>query len=114
MRARTLVGLLAYASFLVGTPVDTQAQDAQALMRRAMEAQVERLAGVENVTIVQETMGMEMSMYMEKREFGGMPMLLPVSVTAGGMTQTMPEDLVQPDWSNPFQEAWVERTQLVD
>jgi len=94
-------------------PTSAVAQDAQALMRRAMDAQAERLAGVENVTVVQETMGMEMSMYMEKRDVGGMPVLMPVSVTVGGMVQTMPQDMAQADWSNPFQEAWVERTRLV-
>jgi hypothetical protein len=113
MRVRTLFGMMALGPLLAFVSGSAQAQEAEALMRRAMEAQAERLAGVENVTIVQETMGMEMSMYMEKRDFAGTPMLLPVSLTAGGMTQTMPEDLVQPDWSNPFQEAWVERTRLV-
>ncbi|MGD2120101.1 MAG: hypothetical protein PVJ76_00080 [Gemmatimonadota bacterium] len=114
MTVRKALGLVALAvPFLAIFPGSIVAQDAQALMRRAMEAQAERLAGVENVTIVQETMGMEMSMYMEKQEIGGTPVLMPVSVTAAGMTQTMPQDMVQPDWSNPFQEAWIERTQLV-
>jgi hypothetical protein len=78
-----------------------------------MAAQSERLSGVENVTIVQEMMGMEMSMYMEKRDAGGTPILVPVSVTMAGMTNPIPQDMAQADWSNPFQEEWVERTQLV-
>jgi len=94
-------------------PQATLGQDAADLMRRAMAAQAERLSGVENVTIVQEVMGMEMSMYMEKREAGGTPILMPVSVTTAGMTNTIPPDMAQADWSNPFQEEWVERTRFV-
>ncbi len=94
-------------------PSATSGQDAADLMRRAMAAQAERLSGVENVTIVQETMGMEMSMYMEKRDAGGTPILMPVSVTVAGMTNAVPQDMAQADWSNPFQEEWVEHTRFV-
>ena len=94
-------------------PAVSQAQDASGLMRRAVEAQAERLTGVENVTIVQDMMGMEMTMYMEKRDAGGTPVLMPVSVSMMGRTNVIPQDMAQTDWSNPFQEEWIERTRLV-
>lgn len=94
-------------------PGSLAGQSAGEIMRRALDAQVERLAGIENVTITQEVMGMETSMYMEKREADGIPFLFPVSVTVGGMTNAIPEDMAQSDWSNPFQDEWVERARLV-
>ena len=97
---------------LAALPARTAAQDAADLMRRAVAAQAQRLANVENVTIVQEVLGMEMSMYMEKRDVGGTPTLMPVSVTMGSMTNPVPEDMAQGDWANPFQEAWINRTRL--
>jgi len=107
---RTMVLALAV---LAALPALANAQDAADLMRRAVAAQAERLAGVENVTIVQDMMGMEMTTYMEKRDAGGTPVLIPVSVSMGGMTNPIPQDMAQADWSNPFQEEWVERTRLV-
>jgi len=98
---------------LAALPALVYAQNAADLMRRAVAAQSERLAGVNNLTIVQDMMGMEMTMYMEKRDAGGTPVLIPVSVSVGGMTNPIPQDLAQADWSNPFQEEWVERTRLV-
>ncbi|NNM05468.1 MAG: hypothetical protein HKO65_10225 [Gemmatimonadetes bacterium] len=94
-------------------PQAAGAQDAADLMKRAMAAQTERLSGVENVTIVQEMMGMEMSMFMEKRDAEGTPILVPVSVTMAGMTNAVPQDMAGADWSNPFQEEWVEHTRFV-
>jgi hypothetical protein len=102
--------------FLAGIfllPTGLTAQSASDIMRRAVEAQEERLAGVENVTLVQEVMGMETSMYMEKRDMGGTSVLFPVSVSMGGMTQAVPQDAGQADWASPFQEAWIERARLV-
>ena len=96
-RALALVGALTLLPSLA------QGQDAADLMRRAIAAQGERLSGVENVTIVQEVMGMEMILYMEKRDAEGTPILIPVSVTAGGMTNVIPPDMNLPssasDWS---------------
>jgi len=94
-------------------PAALSGQDAADLMRRALDAQVERLAGIENVTIVQDVMGMETTMYMEKREVDGIPILFPVSVTVAGMTNSIPPEMAEADWANPFQEEWVDRTRLV-
>ena len=113
VKTRVFAGSALVLTILAVFPQLTRAQDAADLMRRAMAAQEERLAGVENLTIVQEMMGMEMSMYMEKRDAEGTPILVPVSVTVAGMTNAIPQDMAQADWSNPFQEEWVERTRLL-
>lgn len=110
MSFRTKVFSLA---LLAALPSLANAQDAAGIMKRALSAQVERLASVDNLTVVQDMMGMEMTMYMEKKDAGGIPVLIPVSVSVGGMTNPIPQDMAQADWSNPFQEAWVERTRLV-
>jgi hypothetical protein len=89
-----------------------QGQSAADIMRRGLDAQIDRLAGVENVRIVQDMMGMETSVYMEKRELDGVPILVPVSLSMAGMTNTIPQDMAQSDWSNPFQEEWIERAKL--
>jgi len=68
---------------------------------------------VENLTVVQEVMGMEMTMYMEKRDVEGTPVLIPVSMGMGGTINPVPQDMAQADWSNPFQEEWIDRTRLV-
>ncbi len=107
---RTMVLTLAV---LAALPAIANAQTAAEWMSRAMAAQAERLAGVENVTIVQDMMGMEMTMYMEKRDADGTPILIPVSVTVLGLTNPIPQDMAQADWSNPFQQEWVDRTRLV-
>jgi len=98
---------------IAALPVFGSAQDAADLMRRAIAAQAERLENVDNITVVQDMMGMEMTMYMEKRNADGIPILMPVSVSMGGMTNVIPQEMAQADWSNPFQEEWVERTRLV-
>jgi hypothetical protein len=89
-----------------------QGQSAAEIMRQALDAQVDRLAGVENVRIVQDIMGMETSVYMEKREMDGVPVLFPVSISVAGMTNPVPQDMAQSDWSNPFQDEWIERAKL--
>ncbi len=98
---------------LAALPALANAQDTEDVMRRAMAAQARRLAGVDNVTIVQDMMGMEMTTYMEKRDAGGTVALVPVSVSMGGMTNPVSQDEAKADWSNPFREEWVERTRLV-
>ena len=98
---------------LVLAPGALCAQNAAQLMQQMMDKQAERLAGVENLTIIQEVMGMETTAYMEKREVGGNPVLVPVSMTVMGMTNPVPQGEAMGDWSNPFQEAWIQRTRMV-
>jgi hypothetical protein len=97
---------------LVALPLQAGAQNARDLMQAAWESQIERLAGVENVTIVQEVMGMETTLRMEKRDMDGTPVLYPVSVSMGGMNTPIPQDMPQGDWARPFQEEWIERARL--
>lgn len=104
--------VLALAAVFAVSPA-THAQSGTDLMRRAMEKQAERLAGVENVTITQEVMGMEMVMYMVKKEVDGGPILVPVTTHVAGMTHQIPQDEAAADWSNPFQSEWAERSRVV-
>jgi hypothetical protein len=78
-------------------------------MRRAAAAHEERLAGVENVTIVQDMMGMEATLYMERQDVGGTPTLVPVETRVSGMTVQVPE-MNNSQWSSAFQDEWIERT----
>lgn len=107
-RALTVAGMAA-----VVVPSLLVAQSGQELMRRALDAQADRLAGIENLTIVQEVMGMETSVRMEKSDMNGTPVLVPTSVSVMGMTQPIPADQAQADWTNPFQESWVEKANVV-
>lgn len=90
-------------------PATGLAQSGPDLMQAALDAQADRLSGIENVTIVQEVMGLETSVRMEKTELDGTPVLMPVSVSVGGMTNPIPQDMAQADWASPFQAAWVDR-----
>jgi hypothetical protein len=97
---------------LAALPLSVRAQSAQDLMQGAVEAQEQRLEGIENVTIVQEMMGMEATVRMEKRDIDGTPVLYPVSVSMGGMNLPIPQDTPQGDWARPFQEEWIDRARL--
>ena len=112
-RATPFAFLPAVGLALALLPTLALGQTAAEIMERALEAQAERLSGIENITIVQEVMGMETAMYMEKRDMNGTPVLFPVSVSVGGMENPIPQEMAQTDWASPFQEAWVERAQLV-
>jgi hypothetical protein len=96
--------LLAFVS-----PPPLAAQTGPDLMRRAAAAHEERLSGVENVTIVQDMMGMETTVYMERQEVGGTPTLVPVETRVSGMTVQVPE-MQNSQWSAAFQDEWIERT----
>jgi len=90
-------------------PFPLAAQSGPDLMRRAAAAHEERLAGVENVTIVQDMMGMEATLYMERQDVGGTPTLVPVETRVSGMTVQVPE-MNNSQWSSAFQDEWIERT----
>jgi CBS domain-containing protein len=110
MRTKMLT-TLAFA-FLAMLPAAAHGQSAGEIMRRAMDAQAARLAAVNDVTITQEVMGMDVGMYMEKRIIDGTPVLVPVSMIMGGRVTAVPQDETAVDWSNPFQQTWVERARL--
>ena len=98
---------------LAAAPGTMQAQSGADLMKRAMDKQAERLAGVENVTITQEVMGMELVVYMEKREGEGGPILVPVTTIMAGIPNAIPQDEASADWSNPFQKEWADRSRVI-
>jgi hypothetical protein len=113
MKRRDLLTPFILATLLALPPGPVEAQSAAEVMQRALAAQAERLAGVDNVTITQDVMGMQVGMYMEKKDVGGVPTLVPVSTVMGGQVTPIPQDQTSADWSNPFREDWAGRTRLV-
>lgn len=109
---KTLRSALLFLAVLF-SPAMGMAQSGPDLMQAALDAQSDRLSGIQNVTIVQEVMGMETSVRMEKTEMDGAAVLMPVSVSVGGMTNPIPQDMAQGDWASPFQAAWVDRAKVV-
>lgn len=108
---------LASAALVLATlavaPDAARAQSGADLFTRATDKQAERLKDVENVTIEQDVMGMNLILYMEKRETEGGPILVPVTTIMAGMTNPVPVDEAEADWSNPFQKEWADRAQIV-
>lgn len=113
--APLLLVLAAFALSLTAVatlPSPANGQSAADLMRGAMDAQAARLAGVNDVTLTQDIMGMSVGVYMEKRTLGGTPVLVPVSTIMAGQVSPIPQDDMAADWANPFQQAWVDRVRL--
>lgn len=73
------------AGLLALTPEEAQGQSAREILSRALDENSRRLAGIENLTIRQETMGITMTTYMEKEVVEGYPVLRPREVGALGM-----------------------------
>ncbi len=69
-RPKLTFAVMALAA-LAAAPRPTEAQTGPDLIRRAIAAQAERLAGVDNVTLTQSLMGMDVTLYMETRDVGG-------------------------------------------
>jgi hypothetical protein len=69
-------------------PVAARAQSAADILNRMLSEYERRSQGVENYTIVQETMGMETVTYFEKETVDGHPVFRLRSTRAGGMVMT--------------------------
>jgi hypothetical protein len=110
---RTLMGATLALVLAAALPAGLQAQTGAGLWQRAMAMQAERLDRVKDVTITQDVMGLEVVVYMEKRETEGGPILVPVTTIMPGMINQVPSDESDADWSNPFQAEWAERTRIV-
>jgi hypothetical protein len=89
------------------------AQSGADLVLQASALHVERLTGVENLTLTQEIMGIETVAYMEKREVDGMPTLVTVSMRAGGMAVPVDEGAAAMSVSGSVPAEWAQRTRLV-
>ncbi len=105
-----LTGLL--LSFLtLASAVPAGAQSAEGVLKTAMERFEKRMAGIDNYTIVQEVMGVEVTSYYEKQIVGGRPVLV-LKDTYGGGEQDMSE------YYHGFMEvadrARLEGTEIVD
>jgi hypothetical protein len=72
--AAVAAGLLALA------PERAEAQTAREILARALEANTNRLAAVENLTVRQDVMGMSFTTYMVKEMVDGYPVLRPREV----------------------------------
>jgi hypothetical protein len=80
------VGLLAGALLATATPSSVSAQSASEIIDRMMSEYAERAAGIDNYTVVQETMGMTMSSYFVKEIVDGHPIFRMQGTTVAGMT----------------------------
>ncbi len=94
-------------------PAVLQGQSGPEVARAMMKEHEARLARVENVTITQELLGFEATVYMEKQMVNGHPVLVPVQTVAAGRTLDEKDQqhggLLMPYES---QEAFIERARL--
>jgi hypothetical protein len=73
------------AGLLTLVPEPAEAQSAQEIVARALDENIRRLAGVENLTIRSEVVGISMTTYLEKEMVDGYPVLWPREVGGMGM-----------------------------
>lgn len=87
--ASTTVGLTLWIALGAGAlalaPGTAQAQSAQEILGRALEANSRRLAGIDNLTVRQDAMGVSTTTYLEKEMVEGYPVLYPRHVGAMGV-----------------------------
>jgi hypothetical protein len=74
------------AALGAAVPAVGQAQSAKDVINRMIAEYEKRAAGVRNYTIVQEAMGMPMTMYFEKETVNGRPVFRLRQTTVGGRT----------------------------
>jgi hypothetical protein len=102
-RRRLLPALLVLAGATSLGPAPVVAQSAAGILGEAMERHDARLAGVENVTILQDVMGMSTTMYMVKEVVDGHAALRPVEGEIGGGGEFDLEEDVHDLWASPHQ-----------
>ncbi len=73
-------GALAWGALAVGS---ASAQTPEEIIQRAVERYEERMAGIDNYTVVQEFMGFETELYFEKRMVDGRPVFQLVESMGG-------------------------------
>lgn len=105
--------LLAAAFLWLPAPAPLQAQGAAEIVRQAAELHGERLSRVENLTLTQEVMGIQTVTHMEKRTVDGVPTLVTVSMTAGGMVVPVGDEAGAMNISGAVPAAWAERARLL-
>jgi hypothetical protein len=75
--------MIAAAGVVLAVPAT--AQSAKDVLETAMERHEQRLAGIDNITVVQEVMGFEMTSYFEKQMVDGHPTLMMKDTGDGSM-----------------------------
>lgn len=85
---RRLTALVLFAATSTVAPAVSVAQSAKDVVNGMMAAYEKRMAGIENYTVVQEAMGMPISMYFEKETVDGRPVFTLRQTTMAGRTTT--------------------------
>jgi hypothetical protein len=80
------------AGLLALVPERAEAQSAREIMARALDENSRRLAGIENLTMRIEAMGISMTTYLEKEMVDGYPVLWPREVGGMGMGLEIDEE----------------------
>ena len=94
---------LAVATAALTVPSSATAQSAQEILTRALEAHDARLAGVENLTVTQEVMGISMTSYMVRETVDGRSVLIPRSTRAPGFEGELELDAAEAFWTDPHE-----------
>ena len=100
------------AVVMTATPV--AAQTGPDIMRSMMERQLARLAGIENLLIEQEVMGVSTTLYLVKETVNGQPTLVPRMNIVGGEAMPISGDVPLSGWSGSpeFYVQWADRFEL--
>ena len=100
------------AAIVTATPA--AAQTGPDIMRNMMERQLARLAGIENLLIEQEVMGVSTTMYLVKETVNGQPTLVPRMNIVGGEAMPISGEVPLNGWSGSpeFYVQWADRFEL--
>lgn len=104
-----LVASLAVVAMMSTTPL--AAQSAADIFDQMLDRQRERLSGIENILIEQETMGMVTTLYLVKELVDGEPTLKPRMTSVGGMSVPLDGEAGPDAWSGSpsVHRQWADR-----
>lgn len=107
------LAIVALSAGVAASPQPAEAQSAQEILSEALALHEERLAGVDDVTIRQEVMGMSTVTHMVKEEADGRPVLRVQSVDGAEQAAQGSADLTDA-WADPavLYEEWGDRWSL--
>jgi len=97
------IAALAVAGGTLATPLEVSAQSAQEILAQALELHDARLAGVDDVTVTQEVMGIPMTSYMVREVVDGRAVLRPHSTRTPGFEGDMDFDAAEAFWADPWE-----------
>ncbi len=96
---------LALAATAFTVPSSAAAQSAQEILAQALEAHDARLAGIEDVTVTQEIMGIPMTSYMVRETVDGRAVLRSRANHTPGFDENIQFDAAEAFWTDPY-ELW--------